>query len=44
MEFLIHGNIWIKLKIDFHEREKTLRLLEKHRGKHGEFDCIVPQW
>ena len=33
----------IKLKIDFNEREKKLlRLLEKHRGKHGEFDCIVP--
>jgi N-acetyl sugar amidotransferase len=33
----------IKLKIDYNEREKQLlKLLEKHRGKHGEFDCIVP--
>ncbi len=33
----------IKLKIDYNEREKKLlQLLEKHRGKHGEFDCIVP--
>ncbi len=33
----------IKLKIDYSEREKQLlKLLEKHRGKHGEFDCIVP--
>ena len=33
----------IKKKINFKEREKKLlRLLEKHRGKHGEFDCIVP--
>ena len=32
-----------KLKINFNLREKELlRLLEKHRGKYGEFDCIVP--
>tara|TARA_B100000886_G_scaffold205780_1_gene142125 strand:- start:2194 stop:3405 length:1212 start_codon:yes stop_codon:yes gene_type:complete len=32
-----------KLKINFKDREKKLlKLLEKHRGKHGEFDCIVP--
>ena len=33
----------IKKKINFKEREKKLlKLLEKHRGKYGEFDCIVP--
>ena len=33
----------IKKKIDFKNREKKLlQLLEKHRGKHGQFDCIVP--
>ncbi len=33
----------IKLKIDYGDRKKKLlKLLEKHRGKHGEFDCIVP--
>ncbi len=32
-----------KLKIDYKKREKLLiELLDKHRGKHGEFDCIVP--
>ena len=32
-----------KLKINFKAREKELlKLLEKHRGKHGEFDCVVP--
>ena len=33
----------IKKKINFKIREKKLlKLLEKHRGKHGEFDCLVP--
>jgi N-acetyl sugar amidotransferase len=33
----------IKKKINFKDREKKLlKLLDKHRGKHGEFDCIVP--
>lgn len=33
----------LKKKIDYELREKTLvKLLDKHRGKHGEFDCIVP--
>ena len=33
----------IKKKINYKLREKKLlKLLEKHRGKHGEFDCIVP--
>ena len=33
----------IKKKINFKLREKKLlKLLEKHRGKHGQFDCIVP--
>jgi N-acetyl sugar amidotransferase len=33
----------MKFKIDYDYREKQLlKLLEKHRGKHGEFDCIVP--
>ena len=32
-----------KLKIDFNLREKQLlKLLDKHRGKYGEYDCIVP--
>tara|TARA_B100000989_G_scaffold172513_1_gene129299 strand:+ start:4456 stop:5673 length:1218 start_codon:yes stop_codon:yes gene_type:complete len=32
-----------KNKIDFKKRERELlKLLEKHRGKHGEYDCIVP--
>ena len=32
-----------KRNINFRTREqKLLRLLDKHRGKHGEFDCIVP--
>ena len=32
-----------KKKINFEKREKELiKLLEKHRGKHGEFDCVVP--
>ena len=32
-----------KKRINFKKREKQLlKLLEKHRGKHGEFDCIVP--
>ena len=33
----------IKKRINFRERErKLLKLLERHRGKYGEFDCIVP--
>ena len=33
----------IKKKINFKNREKKLlKLLERHRGKHGEFDCVVP--
>ena len=33
----------LKNKINFKLREKKLlKLLNKHRGKHGEFDCIVP--
>ena len=33
----------LKKKINFKIREKQLyNLLEKHRGKFGEFDCIVP--
>jgi N-acetyl sugar amidotransferase len=33
----------LKKKINFREREeKLLKLLRKHRGKHGEYDCIVP--
>ena len=33
----------IKKKINYKKRErKLLKLLEKHRGKHGEFDCVVP--
>ena len=31
----------MKLKINYKSRE-LLKLLEKHRGKHGEYDCIVP--
>ena len=32
-----------KLKINFEEREKKLlKLLDKHRGKYGKYDCIVP--
>ncbi len=32
-----------KKKINFDEREKQLlKLLKLHRGKHGEYDCIVP--
>ena len=32
-----------KLKINFKSREKKLvELLNKHRGKYGEYDCIVP--
>ena len=33
----------LKRKINFDKREKQLlKLLSKHRGKHGEYDCIVP--
>ena len=33
----------IKKRINFDKREKELlELLDKHRGKHGEYDCIVP--
>ena len=33
----------IKHKINYSVREKQLlKLLDKHRGKYGEFDCIVP--
>ena len=33
----------LKKKIDYNDREKKLlKLLDKHRGKYGEFDCIVP--
>tara|TARA_B100000989_G_scaffold298360_1_gene287277 strand:+ start:97 stop:1308 length:1212 start_codon:yes stop_codon:yes gene_type:complete len=33
----------VKKKIDFKKRNKQLiQLLDKHRGKYGEFDCIVP--
>jgi len=33
----------IKKKIDYKKREDSLlRLLDKHRGKHGKYDCIVP--
>ena len=33
----------LKKKINYQQREKQLlKLLDKHRGKHGEFDCIVP--
>ena len=41
------SNSWkysrIKLKINYNLREKKLlKLLEKHRGKYGKYDCIVP--
>ena len=26
----------------FAKEKKLLQLLEKHRGKHGKYDCIVP--
>jgi len=33
----------LKKKINFRNREKLLlKLLDKHRGKYGEYDCIVP--
>ena len=33
----------LKKKINYNLREKKLlKLLEKHRGKHGQYDCIVP--
>ena len=33
----------IKNAIDWNKREKELlKLLDKHRGKHGQYDCIVP--
>jgi len=33
----------VKKNINWKLREKELlKLLEKHRGKHGEYDCIVP--
>ena len=33
----------IKKKINFKIREKfLLKILDKHRGKYGEYDCIVP--
>jgi N-acetyl sugar amidotransferase len=33
----------LKRKINFKKREQQLlKLLNKHRGKHGEYDCIVP--
>tara|TARA_B100000575_G_scaffold292980_1_gene302920 strand:+ start:1043 stop:2257 length:1215 start_codon:yes stop_codon:yes gene_type:complete len=33
----------IKNKINYKNREiNLLRLLDKHRGKHGKYDCIVP--
>jgi len=33
----------IKKKIKFEKRERQLlKLLDKHRGKYGEYDCIVP--
>ena len=32
-----------KEKINYKKREKELlKLLNRHRGKHGEYDCIVP--
>ena len=32
-----------KKRINWKRREqKLLKLLDKHRGKYGEFDCIVP--
>ena len=33
----------LKKKINFKKRkQQLLKLLNKHRGKHGEYDCIVP--
>jgi N-acetyl sugar amidotransferase len=33
----------IKKKINYKKREEELlKLLDKHRNKHGEYDCIVP--
>ena len=33
----------LKKKIDFKKREEgLLQLLDKHRGKYGKYDCIVP--
>ncbi len=33
----------IKKKINYKKREKELlKLLDKHRGKYGKYDCIVP--
>ena len=33
----------LKKKINFEKREEQLlKLLKKHRGKYGEYDCIVP--
>ena len=33
----------LKEKINFKDREKKLlKLLDLHRGKYGEYDCIVP--
>lgn len=33
----------IKKRIDFQKRERQLlELLNKHRGRYGEYDCIVP--
>jgi N-acetyl sugar amidotransferase len=33
----------IKKKINFKNREQQLmRLLDKHRGKYGKYDCIIP--
>ena len=42
--FLTPGSILgLKKKINFKIREKKLlKLLAQHRGKYGEFDCIVP--
>ena len=34
--------IFTEKKIDFKQRKSFLKLLKKHRGKYGEFDCIVP--
>ena len=37
------GVLTVKKKINFDKRNKELlKLLDKHRGKHGEYDCIVP--
>ena len=41
MEYLKVGIILTK-KMILKKRKRTLNLLEKHRGKHGEYDCIVP--